>query len=325
MDLSIIIVNYRGWKRLRECLDSLRQMSGNKFSFEVIVVDNASGDGLLEEFENEFSTFRFIKSPKNGGFAYGCNLGAGNAKGHYLLFLNPDTVVTEDSISKLLERSEKKEGLFISSCRQLNSRGKESRVCGIFPRFGTFTGTGRLIYRIFFSRKYAELTEPRNNIIYPDWVSGSVMMTEGESFRTTGGFDTDYWMYYEDTDICRRVKDMGGEICCFSDITLQHNHGGSSRLNMRTTALTKTEALISLHVYVSKHFRGPTGYLIQIFLVISNLFTGVLSSVTGIIFFFHPKILVRVIIFGRLLTYYISALSDATWISRRSVNHAINN
>ena len=323
MDLSIIIVNYKSWKRLRECLDSLKLISGNNFSYEVVVVDNASDDGLLEKFEKDYSGFRFIRSPGNWGFAHGCNLGASNAEGSYFLFLNPDTVITEESVRTLLERSEKMEGLFISSCRQLDSSGKESRVCGIFPHFGTFTGSGRAVFRMIFSKKYAELTEPRGNIIYPDWVSGSVMMIEKESFRKIGGFDTDYWMYYEDTDICRRVKNRGGEICCFSDITILHNHGGSSRINLRTSALTKTEVIISRHVYISKHFRGLTGYLLQALLVISNLFTGLLNSVLGIILFFLPKILVRVIIFGRLLSYYTSALGGVTWVSRRSVNRKI--
>src|SRR5659263_3319 len=105
MDLSIIIVNYRGWKHLKECLDSLVVFSGKPLQPEVIIVDNDSADGAIDEFKSNYPDFIFIKNKVNGGFANGCNLGSTFAKGDYFLFLNPDTIASENEVKKLLERA----------------------------------------------------------------------------------------------------------------------------------------------------------------------------------------------------------------------------
>jgi GT2 family glycosyltransferase len=133
-DLSVIIVSYKGWDRLGKCLDSLKKFTGNLFSFEVIIVDNSS-DQTIKEIERRYPIFRFIQNPVNGGFGNGCNLGAETANGKFILFLNPDTVVTEVEIGKLLKASEQNPDFFITSCRQENEQGKESKATGQFPRY----------------------------------------------------------------------------------------------------------------------------------------------------------------------------------------------
>jgi GT2 family glycosyltransferase len=319
MDLSIIIVNYRGWKRLKECLDSLAAFTGAFFKSEVIIADNNSSDGILEEFKSNYPKFVFVINKINGGFANGCNLGSTVAKGDYFLFLNSDTIATESEVAKLLNRAKENPGNFISSCRQVNERGKESKAFGIFPDFGTLTGFGRSIYKILNRKKIEEKTKEKDNVINPDWVSGSVMIIKREIFRDIGRFDEDFWMYFEDMDLCRRARDIKGEIAYYTDITIQHNHGGSSRINLDTTSLTKTEVLISNHVYISKHKSGTGRFLIQSYLVFYNLISGTLSSVLGIVFFTNSKMYVRVQIFGRLINYYLGALKRHSLISPRAV------
>jgi len=105
MDLSVIIVCYKGWGRLNNCLEALDTFTQKSFSMEVIVVDNNSGDGKINDLESKFSRFRFIKTTINGGYAYGCNLGAASASGNVFMILNPDTIVNEDAIGKLLRLS----------------------------------------------------------------------------------------------------------------------------------------------------------------------------------------------------------------------------
>jgi GT2 family glycosyltransferase len=100
--LSVVIVNYRSWKRLSACLDSIETCCREGLCPEVIVVDNHSGDGRLPEFQERYAGFRFIASDENFGFAHGCNLGASEAAGEFLLFLNPDTIVTAGALSGLL-------------------------------------------------------------------------------------------------------------------------------------------------------------------------------------------------------------------------------
>jgi GT2 family glycosyltransferase len=320
MDLSIIIVNYRAWKHLRVCLDSLAGFKGSLFKAEVIVVDNNSADGVIDEFKSEYPDFIFIRNKINGGFANGCNLGSTSAKGEYFLFLNPDTVALEKEIEKLLERAKKHPANFISSCRQVNKNGKENKAFGIFPGFGTLTGIGRAIYKVLNKKKIAERSEEKNSIITPDWVSGSVMLINRRTFQKIGGFDEDFWMYFEDMDLCQRARNLDGEIVYYTDISIQHNHGGSSRIDLKTTSLTKTEVIISNHLYISKHHSGPDRFLIQSYLVFYNLITGIFMAFLGILLFKDSKMWARVSIFGRLAGYYFGALMRRSWISPRSVN-----
>ena len=320
MDLSVIIVSYRGWKHLRECLDSLARFSGSLFTSEVIIVDNDSDDGIPDQFKSDYPRFIFISNNVNGGFANGCNLGSSFAIGDYFLFLNPDTVALETEVGKLLKRAKEYPSQYINSCRQVNENGKESKAFGLFPQIGALTGTGRAIFKILNRKNVNSKTEAKNNLITPDWVSGSVIMIEKEKFRAVGGFDEDFWMYFEDMDLCRRVRDNNGEIAYHTDITIQHNHGGSSRINLKTTSLTKTEVIISYHVYISKHYKGIGMFFIQLYLFLYNFASGIIQALFGLIFFASPEMFSKVLIFGKLLSYYSGALIRGSWISPRSVN-----
>jgi hypothetical protein len=128
-------------------------------------------------------------------------------------------------------------------------------------------------------------------------------------------------MYYEDTDLCRRIKNSGGIIVYFNDITITHHHGGSSRINTHTTALTKTEVLISRHVYINKHLTGLEKFISQSLMIFHNLTEGLLLCITALPLFFIPKLFIRTLIFLRISNYYISAIKKRTWVSSLSVNN----
>jgi GT2 family glycosyltransferase len=315
-DLSIIIVCYKGWARLNKCLEALQTYSGKSFLTEVIVVDNKSDDNTINDIISKFPEFKFIHNNVNGGFANGSNLGAANASGEYLLFLNPDTVAPENEVRKLLSLARQNDDFTILSCKQINENNRESVATGQYPSFLNLTGFMRSVFR---SPKPPVSSEDPD-IIFPDWVSGSVVMIKRNNFARLGGFDEDFWMYFEDVDLCRRAVLTGGKIAFSRAPVIEHNHGGSSRINLQTTALTKTEVNISRHVYISKHKSGPERILIQAFLVLNNLISGGLMALIGLLFFFNPKIFSRFLIFMKLLGYYKSALLRASWISPRSVN-----
>ena len=316
-DLSVIIVSYKGWNRLIKCLDSLSIFGGIRFSMEVIVVDNSSGKEF-RELEGKYPGFKFISNEVNGGFANGCNLGAKHATGRFLLFLNPDTVILEEEAGKLLEAAEKNPDFGILSCTQFNEKGRESRAWGAFPRAGNLTGFQRSVAKLFTG----EIAGDSDKVLFfPDWVSGSVLLIRKKVYNDVTGFDEDFWMYYEDVDLCRRVRNKGGNIAFFRNISVEHNHGGSSRINSRTYAITKTEVFISKHVYISKHTKGIYRVLLQTFLVINNILTGLLAAVPGVIFFFMPGLRKRFAMFARLAMYYAKALLRSTWMSPQSVNY----
>lgn len=287
------------------------------FSMEVIVVDNKSPDRKIYEIEKNFPGFRFIKNNVNGGFANGCNLGADVAEGEFLLFLNPDTVVQEEDMVKLLAEAQQNTDLTVLSCRQINNKGKESRPYGPFPSIRNMTGIQRSLSGYFGNKASGN---GKNNIIYPDWVSGSVIMINKKEFQRIRGFDEDFWMYFEDVDLCRRIHDSGGRVAFLRDITIEHNHGGSSRMDLKTSSITKAEVMISEHVYVSKHIKGQEKILMQTLLVIMNLIPGLALALAGIVLFFVPRVFVKTLVFGRLVAYYAGALFRMNWISRRSVN-----
>jgi GT2 family glycosyltransferase len=145
-------------------------------------------------------------------------------------------------------------------------------------------------------------------------------MMRKETFLKLKGFDEDFWMYFEDVDLCSRVKNNEGQIAFCRDITIEHNHGGSSRINIKTASLTKTEVHISRHVYISKHKTGVEKFLIQAFLVFNNLISGGIIAVIGLLLFFIPKVFSRTLVFCRLIRYYTVSLFRLSWISPRSVN-----
>jgi GT2 family glycosyltransferase len=315
-DLSIIIVCYKGWVRLSQCLDALNSFSGRSIKTEVIVVDNKSDDESILKIEEKFPKFHFIFNQVNGGFANGCNLGAKNAVGEFVLFLNPDTVASEAEVEKLLNVARQNPEFGIVSCRQINEKGKESIASGTFPSLFNLTGFQRAI---FHSRKSA-IVNPQSEIICPDWVSGSVILMRRETFQKALGFDEDFWMYFEDVDLCRRIRNTGCEIAFCRNIVIEHNHGGSSRINLNTACLTKTEVHISRHVYISKHKKGFEKLLIQTFLVLNNIISGAVMAIIGLLLFFIPKVFSRTLIFYRLTSYYAGSLFRLSWISPRSVN-----
>ena len=325
-DLSIVIVCYKGWDRLNKCLDSLNSFTGKNFSTEVIVVDNKSDDETIIQIEDCFPKFRFVYNSINGGFANGSNLGAGDSSGEFILFLNPDTVATESEIEKLLNIAKQNPDYTIVSCRQVNEKDKESISTGPFPSIFNLTGFQRAIFGSFtFHPAFAKATAGKAaqitpDITFPDWISGSVVLIRNETFKKLGGFDEDFWMYFEDVDLCKRVRNLNGEVSFCGDINIEHNHGGSSRINLRTTSLTKTEVHISRHVYISKHKTGIEKLLIQTFLVLNNLISGAIMALLGILLFFIPKVFSRTLIFFMLIGYYVGSAARFSWISHRSVN-----
>jgi GT2 family glycosyltransferase len=315
-DLSIVIVSFRGWSRLSKCLESLDSFTGNIIKTEVIVVDNKSGDTTILNIEKRFPKFRFVYNTVNGGFANGCNLGAKQASGEFILFLNPDTVATESEVEKLLFVARQNPEFGIVSCRQVTEKGKECIVYGPFPSLFNLTGLQRAIFRHRAPRTQSN----KPYISFPDWVSGSVIMIKNETFKNAEGFDEDFWMYFEDVDFCRRIRDAGLEVAYCRNITVEHNHGGSSRIDVKTTSLTKTEVRISQHIYISKHKEGFENLFIQTFLILNNLISGGVMAVAGLLLFFIPKMFSRTLIYFRLIKYYVSSLFRLSWSSRRSVN-----
>jgi len=317
-DISVIIVSYKGADRLAACLESLARQAEGDLTREVIIADNCSEDDGIDLLEKTFSQFRFLHNSVNGGFASGCNLGASHASGEFILFLNPDTVVVPGAVESLVSEARRHPDFTICSCRQVRQNGTESIAWGVFPGLWNITGLQRAIGKLLRGREKVKV-DPE--IWLPDWVSGSVILIRKSDFIAAGGFDNDYWMYFEDVDLCKRISKQGGKVAFFRSITIEHNHGGSSRINIRTASKTKCEVMISKHIYISKHKRGLEKAVTQVFMVLNNLVSGLIPAVAGMIFPFIPKVGVRAAVYTRLVRYYFKASLKATWVSPNSVNY----
>ena len=318
-DVSIIIVNYKSWKDLKNCLEPLVNIESIKFSFETIVVDNFSNDGKLEDFSKDFKTITFIQNSGNNGFANGCNVGAEYSNGEYLFFLNPDTLVDEKAIEELLETAKNNSDYGIVSCNQKNIEGREEEKIRIFPRLITLFGFTRALYRRM-SSKYKQVINSKESVIFPDWVSGSVVFISKKWFEKINKWNEDYWMYFEDVDLSKKVSDNNGKVALLKNVDIIHNHGGASRINIKTSALTKSEVLISRHIYISTHFKGISKFISQLLLIIQTLVIKTILGTLGLIFCFIPKAAVQWYLFVNMIKYYLSSIISGTWLSVRSMN-----
>lgn len=320
-DLSIVIVNYRGGERLNKCLESLQRIDDPRFSFEVIVVDNHSDDGSLARLKSRFPMFNFILNSGNNGFANGCNLGATYGRGTNLLFLNPDTKVNPDALFNMLEEIRVRPEYSIVTCAQFRENGTADRPYGKFLTLFSLTGWMRSVSKLFTGNLEKSVLQTKH-YIYPDWVSGSVMMIRRASFIRLGRWDDDFWMYFEDVDLCLRAKEKDGEIVKLKDSFVEHDHGGSSRINKKITAITKTEVHISRHLFIAKHETRERAFFMHLLLILNNLLFGLLPALAGLIFFFVKRLNLQTHIYTRIVVYYFDVFRSGIWLSKRSVNYA---
>lgn len=318
IDVSIVIVNYKSWNALSECLEALSNIENTRFSMETIVVDNCSGDGKLDAFKIQFPKLKFIENSGNNGFANGCNLGANASNGEYLFFLNPDTVANEAAIYELWQTAKNNPDFGIVTCTQIDGEGKKYKEVRFFPSLKRLFGTFRALNKFLINNKIKSYFSSYKNIIFPDWATGAVIFMSKNWFKKINGWNEKYWLYFEDIDICKRVWDNGGKVALIRNISILHKHGGASRININTKALTKTEVLISQHVFFNEHFKGFQQFIIQFLLVCSLLVEKTLMLIMGLIFFFVPKLKVNILIFKNLISYYFSALANKTWTSPRA-------
>ncbi|HZL10966.1 MAG TPA: glycosyltransferase family 2 protein [Prolixibacteraceae bacterium] len=321
IDISVVIVNYRGWKHLEKCLKAFESFENDQFSYEIIIVDNCSDDGQLIHFQKRFPKCFFILNTGNNGFANGCNMGAAASKGVYLLFLNSDILATESAIYGLLQTLRSKTEIMILSCKQLNSKGREEQAYRLFPSFLTMNGIMRAIYRKVKLKKTSHTLSSEEEIIYPDWVSGSVILMSKHDFENIGGWDERYWLYYEDVDLCWRAVSYGGKVGLHNQISIIHNHGGATRINIQTATLTKAEVIISLHVFLSSHYSTVQAIGLHLLVIVDVLLVKLIPALLGIPFFFIKRLNLYSQLYQRLVVYYLHALVKRTWVSPRSVKY----
>lgn len=220
--LSIIIVTWNTADITLKCIQTINKFLGNKINYEIIIVDNASSDNTIELLSKE--KIILIKNPENSGFAKGNNIGVKQAKGDYLLFLNSDMELIDDSLIKMFEYY------------------KNSRIGLIGPKFlnPDLTPQGSVFppqtalnaFREYFlkiKKSYSKYS-PSTNVPISVWsVSGGAMLIKKELFLKVGGWNEKYFMYYEDLDLCRAIRHLKKQIIYYPKCQVIHRHGASGK------------------------------------------------------------------------------------------------
>jgi hypothetical protein len=254
LDLSIIIVNYNVKEFLQNLLHSVEKASSN-ISKEIIVIDNASDDGSVDTIKEKFSSVKLIENKNNIGFGSANNQGLAIAKGKYILFINPDCIVSEDTFDKMILFFEEHPDGGLAGCKILNSDGSLQLACrrsfpGPWTSFTKVTGLSNLFpkSRIFARYNLTYLAE--NKTYEVDAVSGSFMMIKKEVYEKVGGFDEQFFMYGEDLDLCYRVQKAGDKVYYVHNTQIIHYKGESTkRSNLDETKLF----YYAMQLFVKKH------------------------------------------------------------------------
>ncbi|OGM00618.1 hypothetical protein A2480_00600 [Candidatus Uhrbacteria bacterium RIFOXYC2_FULL_47_19] len=227
MDVSIIILNYRSRGLVYQCIKTIR-LYPSDCSYEIIVVDNGSGDGIGDFLAERFPEVRFIDAKANLGFAAGNNLGIRAAKGRYILIMNPDITVRPGSIDALVRFMDKHPDVGVAGPKLLRPNGKVDESCYRFHRWLTpifrRTPLGRLQSGRTENDRYVMADFDRLESRNVDWLLGAVLIVRRSALDKVGLLDEGYFMYFEDTDWCRRFWQDGYQVVYFVDSIMVHCH-----------------------------------------------------------------------------------------------------
>jgi hypothetical protein len=255
IDLSIIIVNYNVKEFLLNLLDSIYNASKN-LSVEIIIVDNNSDDGSIESVNAKYPNVITIANKENKGFGFANNQGLEIARGDFILLLNPDTLVREDTFDKMISFMKEDPKIGLAGCKVLNPDGSLQLACrrsfpGPWVSLTKVVGLSKMFpkSRLFAKYNLTYLNENENYEV--DAVSGSFMMLSKEAYQKTGGFDTDFFMYGEDLDLCYRVQQNDLKVYYCSSTSIIHYKGESTK----RSKIDETGIFYdAMHLFVEKHF-----------------------------------------------------------------------
>ncbi len=227
MDLSIIILNYKSRELVKQCVKTIGLLAP-KVSYEIIVVDNASDDGVGAMLAERFPDVRFLQSPTNTGFAAGNNLGIRAAKGRYVVIMNPDITVLPGALEEMVSYMDTHPDVGVMGPKLIHPDGSLDPSCYRFPTrmipvyrrtpLGKFSSGRRAIAEYLMEDYDHETTSD------VDWLLGAALIVRREAFEKVGLLDEQYFLYFEDTDWCRRFSEAGYRVVYHPKAKMVHYH-----------------------------------------------------------------------------------------------------
>jgi len=287
MDLSVIIVNYNTKKLLRNLLISLKESSLGKHQVEVIVVDNASTDGSVEQIKNlklkikncgsKFK-IKLIENKENLGYAKANNQGIRIAKGRYILLLNSDTLLNRTCLQEMIKFMDKNQQYAASTCLVELRDGKIDPACHRgFPQpwaaFTYFFGLENFFPQSRLFGQYHQTWKDLNVIHRVDVISGAFFLVRKKVLDQIGLLDERFFMYAEDIDLCYRIKELGQEIAFNPNTKIIHYKRSSGRKKIAGKKVTQKERLVrkkatryffeTMKLFYDKHYRDRYPWIVR--------------------------------------------------------------
>ncbi|NWF68146.1 MAG: glycosyltransferase family 2 protein [Chloroflexi bacterium] len=269
MDLGIVIVNWNTRDLLRRCLETVLASSGD-FTFQVVVVDNASQDGSAEMVRQCFPQVQIIANSINGGYAYANNiglrhLGFGDA-GHvsaaaprYALLLNPDTEVPPDALAQMVQYMDARPEIGAAGPRLVLPDGSLDKACRrAFPTpavaFYHFSGLAKLFPHSSRFARYNMTFVPPDQELEVDSVVGAYMQVRRQAIAAVGLLDELFFMYGEDLDWAYRIKQAGWKVFYHPQVTVKHVKRAASRKSKKA----QYEFQRAMWLFYRKHYQART-------------------------------------------------------------------
>lgn len=256
-DLSIIILNYNVKELLVKCLESvLKSLQGTGYRVQIIVVDNASSDGSVEEVKKRYSNIEILENKKNLGYAAGNNTAIPKAKAPVVLFLNPDTIVVGKAIQKsyqylmsnpdigaVTSKVELPNGDLDYSCHRgfptpWNSFCYFAGLSNLFPKWKLFSG---------YTATYLDVTKTHEI----DCLTGAFLMVRKIAGDQIGWWDEDYFWNGEDVEFCFNLRQSGWKIYFYPEVKIIHFKGSSAKKERAKTIAHGTSAM---RIFYMKHY-----------------------------------------------------------------------
>lgn len=261
-DVSLLIVHYNTPRLLRQTLKGIRR-AAPKVDYEVIVVDNNPNQRVKELIAREFPEVKVIMSDANIGFGRGMNLAMEQAKGRYLFVFNPDMILAPNGVEKLAQYMDDHPKVGMVGPRLNNPDGSLQYSCYRFMKPTTILYRRLPFLRILPNakrevREYMMVDEDHTVTQEVDYVLGAAMFVRREAYEQVGGFDPEFFVYFEDQDWCRRFWKKQWKVMYHPEVELIHYHRRETAkggfLKQILNPLTRVQIKSALYYY--KKYRG---------------------------------------------------------------------
>ena len=302
MDISFIIVNWNTRQLLLDCLASIRS-TVKEYAYEVFVVDNGSADGSQQAVREHYgSLVSLIENAENLGFARANNQAMKRAAGRYIILLNSDTVLREDTVSGLVRFLDDNPDTALAGPRMVGADGRAQNSFDNFPTLATEL-LNKSLLRLLFPGKYAGKALKAAEPFEVESLIGACIAVRHTAIRRVGMFDEDYFFFLEETDWCLRMRRAGFRIYHLPQVAIVHRQGQSKK---QRPALSWIEYYRSLYLFFKKNRPASAYYTLRV-CRFCKLMANLILTVLGLCLTLgaRPRYREKTIVYSRLLWWHL--------------------